>query len=434
MADGTTTQDITEVQDPTVGSFDDFPPDPFDIFDPSQKSDPYPLYAKLRAESPVHHLEADDIYVVSRFDDLMNMVRDTDTYSSKFTQSPSGFRRRSRMGAEMQQSMVMQNFTGLRILIGTDPPDHTTLRRLVTKPFTPRNIGAREERIRSLTNELVDNLIAARDNDGVSDLVDHIAYPLPVIVIAEVMGIPPERREDFKRWSDAFVGGFDAAIDAARMEERRADMMAMFQYFGEVVAERQEDPRDDLISMILEGTEGEDAKLSVPEVVMFCVLLLVAGNETTTNLIGNLWTALCDNPDQLEKLRSDRTLIPSAVEEGLRYDSPVQALFRITTRETELAGVRLPAEARLMPLFAAGNRDESHYPQAEKFLVDRNPTDHMGFGAGIHLCLGAPLARLETQIAFEILLDRLPNLRPAGEPTRTESLMLRGFTKIPVTW
>ena len=428
MADSATTQNLIE------DDYTDFPPDPFDIFDPSQKNDPYPLYAKLRAESPVHHLEADDIYVVSRFDDLMHMVRDTDTYSSKFTQSPSGFRRRSRMGTEMQQSMVMQNFTGLRILIGTDPPDHTTLRRLVTKPFTPRNIGAREERIRSLTNELVDNLIAARDSDGVSDLVDHIAYPLPVIVIAEVMGIPPERREDFKRWSDAFVGGFDAAIDAARMEERRADMMAMFQYFGEVVAERQEHPKDDLISMILESTEGEDAKLSVPEVIMFCVLLLVAGNETTTNLIGNLWTALWDNPDQLEKLRNDRSLIPSAVEEGLRYDSPVQALFRITTRETELAGVRLPAEARLMPLFASGNHDESHYPQAEKFLVDRNPTDHMGFGAGIHLCLGAPLARLETQIALEIMLDRLPNLKPAGEPTRTESLMLRGFTKMPVTW
>lgn len=406
--------------------------DPLDPFDLSVRADPYPLYERLRNESPVHYLEADDIYLVSKYDDLTTMLRDSETYSSKFVGPPTEVRRRTRLGAQMQQSMIAQNFTGLRVVIGTDPPDHTTLRRLVSRPFTPRVIWEREQRIRELTNEMIDGLIEANERDGSADLVEHIAYPLPVIVIALVLGIPPERRDDFKRWSDAFVGGFDGNM--VGIEERRADMAAMFQYFTEVVEERQKNPGDDLISMILESAEGEDAKLTVPEVIMFCVLLLVAGNETTTNLIGNLTDALFKSPDQMELLRKDPQLIPSAVEETLRYDPSVQALFRTTTRETELGGVKIPADARVMPFFASGNRDESHYPDAARFLVERNPTDHMGFGVGIHLCLGAPLARLETKVAFEQIIERLDDIRPAGTPTRTESLVLRGFTKFPITF
>ncbi len=417
-------------------ALDDFPPDPLDIFDPEVRGDPYPRYAALRAQSPVHYLEADDLYLVSRYDDLMGLLRDPGTFSSKFTQGPQGFRRRTRFNQQMQQSVMTEQFSGLRILIGTDPPDHTTLRRLVARPFTPRNIGAREEHIREITHGLVDDLVAARDSDGTADLVRYLTYPLPVIVIAEVLGIPPERREDFKRWSDAFVGGFDGNLAEAEMLERRTNMMEMFSYFNEVVEERQAEAveRDDVISMILAGTEGEDAKLSVPEVIMFCVLLLVAGNETTTNLIGNLWNALFEHPDQRALLAANPDLATSAVEEALRFDSPIQALFRIATRDTDLAGVPVPKDARIMPLFASGNRDESHYEGADQFLINRNPTDHMGFGAGIHLCLGAPLARLETRIATEVLLERLPGLRPAGEAERNQTNVLRGFRKLPVTW
>lgn len=406
--------------------------DPLDPFDLSVRADPYPLYERLRNESPVHYLEADDIYLVSRYDDLTTMLRDAATYSSKFIGPPTEVRRRTRMGGQMQQSMMGQNFTGLRILIGTDPPDHTTLRRLVSRPFTPRVIWEREQRVRELADEMIDNLIKANERDGSADLVEYLAYPLPVIVIALVLGIPPERRDDFKRWSDAFVGGFDGNMTG--LESRRADMAEMFQYFTEVVEERQREPGDDLISMILQSAEGEDAKLSVPEVIMFCVLLLVAGNETTTNLIGNLMMALFESPDQMELLRKDPKLIGPAVEETLRYDPSVQALFRTTTCETELGGVQLPAGARIMPFFASGNRDESHYPNAASFLVERNPTDHMGFGAGIHLCLGAPLARLETKVAFEQIIKRLDDVQPAGAPTRTSSLVLRGFTELPITF
>ena len=398
-------------------------------FDPDTIADPYPQYAWLRDHSPVHHDEESDLWVVSRYDDVVGVLRDPATFSSALGMGDllagrPGLRNR-------RPPEFMLDLAGLRVLIATDPPDHTTLRRLVGKAFTPREIAALEPRIRTLAEGMVDDIIDAGDG---ADLVAQLAYPLPVIVIAELLGIPAERRDDFKRWSDDVVGGLSGTWDESRVQHSGVEM---FTYFGELIAERYRRPGGDLISLLaVRGRDG-DVALGPMEIVMFCVLLLIAGNETTTNLIGNGAQALFDHPDQARRLRDDPGLIPAAVEEALRYDAPVQALFRGATRDVTIAGVTIPKRGRVMVAFAAADRDPRRYPDPDRFVVDRfaaerNAADHVAFGSGIHLCLGAPLARLEARVVAETLLRRLRRLEPAGAPERVDSFLLRGFTRLPV--
>ena len=392
-------------------------------FSSAVMADPYPWYERLRAESPVHHDAYDDLWVISRYDDVLHVLRDPATFSSAAGMGDllvGGY-----LGRRRAPEFVL-DLAGMRLLIASDPPDHTVLRRLVSKAFTPREIMALEPRIRALTEAMVDDLIDAGDG---ADLVTQLAYPLPVIVIAELLGIPGERRDDFKRWSDDLVGALSGTWDPSRGQ---FSGMEMFMYFSEVVAERTRNPGDDLISLLV--TRGRDggAALDPMEIVMFCALLLIAGNETTTNLIGNGAQALFDHPDQARRLRDDPSLVPDAVEEALRYDAPVQALFRATTAAVRIGDVELPEHARVMVLFASANRDESRFPTADRFVVDRAPNDHLGFGSGIHLCIGAPLARLEARIVAETMLRRIRRLEPTGEPSRVDSFILRGFTRLPV--
>lgn len=373
-------------------------------------ADPYPTYQWLREHSPVHHVGGNS-WLVSRHDDVTRILRDPEVFSSELGYS------------EMT--------TGLRVLIATDPPDHTRLRRLVSKPFAPRAIRALEPRLRDMCQRLVDELLDSRE-DEVADLWQHISYPLPTMVIAEMLGIPPERKADFKRWSDSIVAGLSlgGGGDVAR---GAAGAMEMFQYFNDVIALRRKEPKDDLISAIVHDPGSEDEPLTTPELIAFCVLLLVAGNETTTNLLGNFFEAMHVHPDQMQLLRERRDLVASAVEEALRYDSPVQGLWRGTRRATQLRGVEIPEGAQVMTLFAAANRDHDVYgPDAEEFRADRNPTDHIAFGSGIHLCLGAALARLEARVAIETLLERTSVIERAGEPQRPLSSVLRGVRSQPL--
>ncbi len=383
----------------------------FDPAAPGFFADPYPTYAALRADDPVHFSAATGSWIISRYDDVVRVLRDYERFSSHAIGG----------GGE----------GAYRFLIGTDPPDHTTLRRLVNRPFHPAAIAAREPRIRQICEGLVDELIAAND-DGRADLIQQVGYPLPVIVIAELLGIPPERRDDFKRWSDAMLGGLSP--DADRAAQATA-MMEMFAYFNEVIEERRERPADDLISLLVNGPEP----LTERELLMFCMLLLVAGNETTTNLISNLSLALFERPDLVARLASDRTLIPAAIEEALRYDAPVQCLFRNTTEDVELNGTVIPEGSRVVVLYASANRDGEHYSHADTFDVDRfdptrRPSDHVAFGSGIHLCLGAPLARLEGRVVTEVLLDRTRDLRQAGDGERIQNLLVRGMRNLPVAF
>jgi len=399
----------------------------FSPFDPAVVADPYPFYRELRAAHPVFHDEEHDLYVVSRYDDVSTVLRDPATYSSALGMGElsSG---RFAAGGRGRPPAFSLDLAGMRVLIATDPPDHTKLRALVSRAFTPRTIAALEPRVRRICDAMVDELVAAGER-GEADLVLQLAYPFPVVVIAELLGIPAERRADFKRWSDWLVGALSGAWDPGRSQDAG---MEMFAFFTEAVAERTARPGDDLISLLAtKGREGDDA-LDPVEIVMFCILLLIAGNETTTNLIGNAAHALWDHPGELRRLAADPALVPAAVEEALRFAGPVQALLRGTTRETTLAGTRLPRRARVMIVFASANRDERVYADPDRFVVDRNPTNHLGFGWGIHHCLGASLARLEARVAAETLLRRLRSLRPAGDPEPVHSFLLRGYRRIPV--
>ena len=397
----------------------------FDPFDPDAASDPYPAYARLRSDAPVHYVEELELWTVARYDDVVSVLRQPKLFSSALGM---GDLLRGGVGRRRERPpQYVLDLAGLRVLIATDPPDHTQLRRLVGNAFTPREVAALEPRIRRLADEMVTALI--EQGEG-ADLATSLAAPLPVIVIAELLGIPAERREDFKRWSDDMVGGLSGS-----WEEQRAlgSGQEMFAFFMDAVEERRRRPGTDLISLLVtRGVEG-DAALTAMEIVLFCVLLLIAGNETTTNLITNGVNAFFEHPAEAAKLWAEPTLAPQVVEEVLRYDAPVQGLFRMTTAPTELDGTALPERARLMVLFGSANRDGSRFPAADQFSVERAQADHVAFGSGIHLCLGAPLARLEARVTFETLVSRLEGIEPAGPCERVDSVVLRGFSRMPVT-
>ena len=412
-----------------------------DLFDPEFLADPYPTYAWLRDNSPVHDLGA-GFWLVSRFEDVSHVLRKPAVYSSQLGYSammsggdetllPGGHRHRRRALTDSGLGMMMQNFADLRVLIATDPPDHTRLRRLVSKPFAPRAIWALEPRLQEICDTLVDEMLDAREH-GVADLWAHISYPLPTMVIAEMLGIPSERKADFKRWSDAIVNGLSLG-GGGDVAQGAAGAMEMFLYFNEVIEARRAEPRDDLISLLVNDTTEGDDPLTTQELIAFAVLLLVAGNETTTNLLGNFVEAMHRHPDELQRLRHDPELVTAAVEEALRFDSPVQGLWRGVREPDVLAGVELPEGARVMTLFAAANRDAAHYgADADRFRAERNPTDHIAFGTGIHVCLGAALARLEARVAIRTLLARTTRIEKAGEPVRPLSPALRGVRSQPL--
>jgi cytochrome P450 len=283
---------------------------------------------------------------------------------------------------------------------------------MVSKPFVPRVIATLEKRIEEIAEQLVDDLIAS----PAPDLVRDLAFPLPVIVIAEVLGIPAERREDFKRWSNAIVEILTATGPSM---DSLGSGMEMYQFFLETVQERTDNPGDDLISALISPS------LTVGEVVLFCVLLLIAGNETTTNLLGSFARSAFGRIDDIDQL-------PTAIEEVLRYDSPVQTIYRVATKRVTIAGVDLPAGTHLSVLLGSANRDERVFDAPAELRLDRSPNEHVAFGNGVHFCLGAPLARLEARVALRTLLERAPGIHVAGPLVATENAMLRGLLKVPV--
>lgn len=405
-------------------------------FDPSILADPYPHYAWLRENAPVYRVEDLDLWVISRYEDVYRILKDPATFSSLHGMGllmgggpPGKLRDFFRARNTPMGGMSYDEMASLRSLLASDPPDHTRLRRLVGKPFTPMAISALEGRIRAICEDLVDDLCAANAR-GEADLIEHLAYPLPVIVIAEMLGIPAERRDEFKRWSDDMVGTLSAGL---RKESAQQSAMEMFQFFMEAIEERQRKPGSDLISLLVKSNEDGE-RLNTMEIVMFCVLLLIAGNETTTNLIANGALAFFARPALWKELKKNPELVPAAVEEALRYDSPAQGIFRATTRPVELHGVTIPANAPVMILAGSANRDPRQYKDPDEFQLTRNPKDHLAFGAGIHLCLGAPLARLEARIVTEVLLRRTRGMRQRGEITRVDSFILRGVSRMPIAF
>ena len=389
------------------------------------QENPYPFYEKLRQGPAATYLELDDLWVVSRFEHVWDIARNPESYSSKALRALGVGATSIRSGPrpdirELDSKMA-------KSLIVTDPPDHTRMRRLVSKPFTPRLIATLEPRIREICNELVDDLLDA-GRRGEADLVTHLNFPLPVMVIAEAMGIPVERRHDFKRWSNALIGQLDGEGDPGQFAPELAEMA---DFFLEVITDRTANPKDDLISWIIAGSTDAEEPLRPRDLVAFCTLLLIAGNETTTNLLGNAYQALFDHPEQHQKINEVQDLGP-AVEELLRYDSPVQGILRLTNHDLTLGDTQIPKDAVVLILHGSANRDESRWENADVLDIDREPQDHLGFGSGIHFCLGAHLARLETRVAIDILRTRLTHIAPSGPVTRNHSVILRGFTSMPI--
>lgn len=397
-----------------------------DLFSDAVVADPFPVYRALRDRGVVFD-ERNEMWVVARHRDVLDAIHHPSLYSSQlgFEAFMSGAV--GPAGPERAAAVGFDRVFGSRVPIASDPPTHTELRRVVSRPFTKRSIGSWEPWARELAEALVDELVE-KCQAGNADLVRDLAVPLPVRMIAKMLGVPSERMEDFRRWSEALVGSLAAEVDIEAVGD---DLAEMFAFFGEVTEARRRDPGDDLISTIVEATPDGETLTSI-EVVMFCILLLVAGNETTTNLLGSLQMALWRHPDQLALLRQRPELAAAAVEEGLRFGGPVQGLFRQTTEPCPLGGVELPNGANVLVLFASANRDERVFDQPDAFNVERDSSEHLALGHGIHYCLGAQLARLETRLVLESLLERGIDLEPAGECVATHNPILRGFLSMPV--
>ena len=380
--------------------------------DNEHRMDPFPHYKRMRERAPVLHDESSGSWHVFRYDDVQRVLSEHATFSS-------------RMGGG-DPSETGQLFAAS--LVTTDPPRHRQLRSLVTQAFTPKAVDGLAPRISTLTEELLDGIAAI----GTADLVEELAYPLPVIVIAELMGIPAEDRDRFKKWSDVIVSQTRAGAESA---DHRTTNRDMTEYFLALIKLRRRQPGTDLISNLL-AAEIDGQKLSVAELLGFCSLLLVAGNETTTNLIGNAVLSFTEQPGTMERLRAEPSLLSHAIEEVLRYRSPVQSMYRVTAADTTLGDVQVPAGAPLVAWIGSANRDERQFHRPEQFDIHRTPNRHLAFGHGIHFCLGAPLARLEARIALQGILDRLPGLTltPGAHLERMDSTIIYGVKELPVSW
>ncbi len=372
----------------------------------------------MRATQPVFKHPDWGGWQVFRYADVARVLSEYATFSS------DGHRMAQAEGSQGEADPIGSS------ILQMDPPRQRQLRNLVSQAFTPRMVTQLEPRISAITNELLDHVATAGEMDVVGDL----AYPLPVTVIAELLGIPAELREDFKRWSDAIV------IDDEDLpvEERKAllrEVQGMYGYFTQVLEERRQHPQNDLVSALL-AAEVDGQRLSNVELLGFCGLLLVAGNETTTNLLGNLILCFDEHPGVVERLRKNRELVQGAIEETLRYYSPVRAMPRRTTTETMLGDQRIGPDQFIVAWIGSANRDEAAFPDPDRFDIEREPNRHVAFGRGIHFCLGAPLARLEAKVALNAMLDRLPgDWQVADAPLEmVKSSIIFGAQKLPMTW
>jgi cytochrome P450 len=391
---------------------------PFNPMDPQFLADPYPTYHRLRAEDPVHHSPL-GFWVLTRYEDVSAVLRDP-----RFIKEPLAALVAARFGVEVPRGVGLS-------MLDRDPPDHTRLRSLVGTAFTPRVV----EGLRPRIQQIVDGLITHAQAVGSMDVIEEFAYPIPVNVICELLGIPVADHERFKGWSLDIARGLDSIYLPADSEVPRrsaASRHAISDYFRDLIAPRRAAPRGDLLSALIAAEEAGD-KLNEEELLATCILILIAGHETTVNLIGNGVLALLRNPDELRRLRATPGLITSAVEELLRYDGPVQRTARVASAEATIGGRTIARGEMVMPFIGAADRDPAQFPDPDRLDLMRGDNRHIAFGWGIHFCLGAPLARLEGQIAIDALVRRLPRLGLVDDKAEyRQSLTLRGLKTLPV--
>lgn len=377
-------------------------------------ANPYPIYHALREPSPVHYIGIPAnpssgldhpiwAWGLLKYRDVYTALRDHETFSS--------------------DSPAAGQFGPKLVLIQDDPPRHTRFRRLVNSAFTLRRVEALKPWITDIANSLLDDI-----GNREANLVEAYTIPLPMKVIARLLGIPGEDYATFKRWSNAFL----STVSDDRME-RMQNVQDMVAYFGQMAVTRRAQGADDLITALVEA-EIDGESLQDWEILGFCILLLIAGNETTTNLLSNMLNILVDRPGLWQQLREDRTLIDAVIEETLRYESPVQRLFRTTTREVDFSGAHIAQGSRVTIFYGAANRDPEEFSNPDEFRLDRDLRNHVAFGMGIHYCLGAPLARAEASITLNAFLDRFPTLQRGTAPAvrQTATPIVLGFTHLPL--
>ena len=371
-------------------------------------SDPYDTYDRLREKDPVHRMRLINGWVLTRYEDVDLVLRDHRRFSKDD-------------GKEDEYRSMLHH----------DPPDHTRLRALVSKAFTPRSVRDLHPRVQRIVDDLL-NELEGKDR---FDLIESLAFPMPVTVIAEMLGVPAQDMDRFKHWSNDVSLTIEPSLreDQIRRVERASE--ELYAYFESIIEQRRREPQDDMITALL-NAEDEGDRLTHEELLGTLVLLLVAGNETTRNLIGNGMRALLKNPEQLRKLRDNPDLLDSAINELLRYDSPVQLDGRLVHNDVEVAGQRISAGQRVLCAIGAANRDPTVFVEPDKLDIERNEKSHIAFGRGIHHCLGAPLAMLEARAAFSALLDRFSHIELVSEPVYREQVVLRGVEElwVEVNW
>jgi cytochrome P450 len=385
-----------------------------DFFSEEMRRDPYPLYAQMREVAPLLHLPQFDLWLIFDYEGVKRAINDHANFSSAASQD---------------------RLKPFDWLIFSDPPRHTKWRAIIMRAFTPRMVDNLEPRIRELSRELLDPWIKRCEMDLAADY----AAQLPLLVIAEMLGIPLADRPQFKRWSDAILGlantltGGEKSVRA--LDQFSAAVLEMRPYVAMQVERRRADPTDDLLSRLV-ATEVDGERLTEDEILGFFQLLLLAGSETTTNLINNAMLCFVEHPDQYARLQTTPELIPSAIEEVLRYRSPVQAVFRKTTCDVPLHGQIIPEGSLVLPMVGSANRDPSQFAEPDRFDIMREPNPHIAFGHGPHFCIGAPLARLEGRIALGDLLARLDRVRLASdEPWEPrEALHVYGPSRLPIVF
>lgn len=394
----------------------------YDPRDPVLRQDPYPTYARLLAESPVHHSPVVGATVVAGHDAIQSLLGDPRLSSSRV----EAILARAE-GDEASMGRLRDALAGW--VLFQDPPDHRRLRGLIGKAFTPRMSERLRPTVRSLAGDLVSSMKASERADLIADL----AYPLPVIVIAELLGARAVDRDLLKEWSDGLAAFLATPRPSADETRRAADSVQGFEeYFRVRIDERRAEPQEDLISELIRAEEDGHG-LDERELLAICMVLVFAGHETTTNLIGNGMLALLRNPDALAWLREDLDRVPQAIEELLRYDAPVQFVTRVAQEDLEIEGLPVPGGSPLFLLLGAANRDPTVFHEPDRLVLERDPNRHLAFGHASHFCLGAPLARIEGAVAVQTLLDASPELALGEEPLEWRSdLAFRGVRRLPI--